>query len=243
MKNLFKFKIFVAVLALLTMFGAIDASAQTRKKRPVIRKSTVVRRTTVARTPVVRSYTVPSGQVLRARINDTLTSKTSRVGDTFTANVTEAVYSDSGAIVIPTGSTLTGRVNSVQAGQKGGKPGTIDVSFVALRTPNGTRRVINGTLTDLDAKNAKSDSEGTTSGGKMNNRKLIFIGGGGAGGALLGAAIGGGKGALIGGLLGAGGGFLGDRLTKGAEAEVKSGTEFSVYLNQAVSLPKFAEVQ
>ncbi|MGI8468042.1 MAG: hypothetical protein ACR2N3_06275 [Pyrinomonadaceae bacterium] len=241
MKNLYKFKIFVAVLALLTMLGAINASAQTRKRRPIIRKSTVVRRTTAR--PTVRYYTIASGQILRARINSTLTSKTARVGDTFTADVTEPVYSSTGVMVIPTGSVLTGRVNSVQPAQKSGKPGTIDVSFVSLKTPNGTRRAINGTLTDLDAKNAKSDSEGTTSGGKMNNRKLIFIGGGGAGGAILGAAIGGGKGALIGGLLGAGGGFLGDRLTKGADAEVKSSTEFSVYLNQAVSLPKFAEIE
>jgi outer membrane lipoprotein SlyB len=75
----------------------------------------------------------------------------------------------------------------------------------------------------------------------MGHRKVIFIGGGAAGGALLGAAIGGGKGALIGGLLGAGGGFLGDRLTKGPNAEVKSGTEFGVWLNQGISMPKFAE--
>lgn len=76
----------------------------------------------------------------------------------------------------------------------------------------------------------------------MKHRKLIFIGGGGAGGAILGAAIGGGKGALIGGLLGAGGGFLGEKFTKGEEAEVRSGTEFGVLLNQAISLPRFAEV-
>lgn len=242
MKNLLKLKIFGGmVLALFGLIGAIDASAQTRRK-PVIRRSTAVRRTTPAR-PIVKTYTVASGQILRARINSTLTSKTARVGDTFTADVTEPVYSSTGVMVIPTGSVMTGRVNSVVAAQKGGKPGTIDVSFVSLKTPNGTRRVINGTLTDLDAKNAKTDSEGTTSGGKMNNRKLIFIGGGGAGGAVLGAAIGGGKGALIGGLLGAGGGFLGDRLTKGKDAEVNSGTEFSVYLNQAISLPKFAEIE
>lgn len=241
MKNLFKFKFFVAALALFTLFGAIDASAQTRRK-PVIKKRTVVRKAVVTK-PAIKYYAVASGTVLRARLNNTLNSKTSRVGDTFTATVTEPVYSETGTMVIPTGSTLTGRVNSVQAAQKGGKPGTIDVSFVSLKTPNGTRRVINGTLTDLDAKNAKTDSEGTTSGGKMNNRKLIFIGGGTAGGAVLGAAIGGGKGALIGGLLGAGGGFLGDRLTKGSEAEVKSGTEFGIYLNQAISLPKFAEVE
>ncbi|MBV9242202.1 MAG: hypothetical protein JO314_09365 [Acidobacteria bacterium] len=73
------------------------------------------------------------------------------------------------------------------------------------------------------------------------NRKVVFIGGGTVGGVLLGGAIGGGKGALIGGLLGAAGGFAGDRLTKGPEAEVKSGTQFGIYLNQGISLPRFAE--
>jgi outer membrane lipoprotein SlyB len=76
----------------------------------------------------------------------------------------------------------------------------------------------------------------------MKHRKAIFIGGGAGGGAILGAAIGGGKGLLVGGLLGAGAGYLGNKLTKAAEAEVRSGTEFGVYLNQGISLPKFAEV-
>ena len=71
---------------------------------------------------------------------------------------------------------------------------------------------------------------------------LLSYSSGGAGGAILGGAIGGGKGALIGGILGAVGGFAGDRLTKGENAEVKSGTEFGVYLNRSISLPKFTEV-
>jgi outer membrane lipoprotein SlyB len=76
----------------------------------------------------------------------------------------------------------------------------------------------------------------------MKHRKMIFMGGGGAGGAILGAAIGGGRGALVGALLGAGGGYLGQKMTKGEVAEVRVGTEFGVYLNQSISLPKFAEV-
>jgi hypothetical protein len=240
MKNLLKFKVWVAVLALLTVFGGIDTLAQTRR-RPVLKKKTVVRKAAVVRPPAVRYYTVSSGQTLRVRLNDTLNSKTARVGDKFTATVTEPVYSDSGIVVIPVGSTLTGRIDVAQAARKGGKPGTIDVSFVSLRTPNGTTRAINGTLTDLDAKNADSDAEGTATGKKMKNRKLIFIGGGGAGGAVLGGALGGGKGALIGGIIGAVAGGITENQTKGGDAEVRSGTEFGVYLNQSISLPKFAE--
>jgi hypothetical protein len=242
MKNLLKLKLFVALVALFTAFGAVDAAAQKRtvRKKPVIRKATTVRKPVVT-TLAVRYYTVSSGQVLRVRMNSTLNSKTARVGDTFTVTVTEPVYAETGTLVIPVGSTLTGRVDSAQAAQKGGKPGTIDVSFIRLRTPNGTSRAINGSLTDLHSDDAKSDPEGRASGDKMKHRKIIFIGGGGAGGAILGGAIGGGKGAVIGGILGAGAGLLGERLTKGEEAEVRSGTEFSVYLNQAITLPRFAE--
>jgi hypothetical protein len=237
MKKLGKVSIFAVLLSLVTLSAAIDLSAQTRR-RPVIRKKAVVKRTV----PVVKLYAVARGERIRVRMNSTITSKTARVGDTFTANVTESVYSQNGVLVIPESSKVTGRVDAVVPARKGGKPGTIDVSFTHLRLPNGVTRRINGSLTDLQSDDAKSDSEGTASGDRMKHRKIIFIGGGGAGGAILGGAIGGGKGALIGGLLGAGAGLLGERMTKGEDAEVRSGTEFGVILNQPISLPRFAEV-
>ena len=237
MKRLSKIWMFAIVLSLIGVSTAIDLSAQTRR-RPVLRKKTVVRKATV---PAVRLYTVDRNERLRARMNSTINSKTARVGDTFTANVTEPVYSNNGVMVIPSGSRLTGRVDAVVPARKGGKPGTIDVSFTQLRLPNGIVRRINGSLTDLDSDDARSTAEGTATGDRMKHRKIIFIGGGGAGGAVLGGAIGGGKGALIGGLLGAGAGLLGERMTKGENAEVRSGTEFGVILNQPISLPRFAE--
>ena len=242
MKKLINFKFVAAILAMFFAFGSTDVLAQrkTVKRKPVIRKTTVKR--TVVTRPAVKLYTVENGSTFRVRMNETINSKTARVGDKFTANVTEPVYSNTGVIVIPVGSAVTGRVDSVRAAKKGGDPGTISVSFVDVRLPNGARRAINGSLTDLNTKNAKSDSEGTASGDDRKNDKLIFIGGGAAGGAVLGGAVGGGKGALIGGILGAAGGLLGERLTKGEDAEVKSGTEFGVYLNQSISLPKFTEV-
>lgn len=215
--------------------GASDTAAQ---KKPVLKKKT----TTVKRPVAVPVYTVDTGTIIRARMNSTISSKTAAVGNTFTSTVTEPVYSSTGVVVIPTGSTMTARVTSVKKAGKGGEPGQIDVSFVSVKLPNGAVRSINGSLTDLEAGKTKSDNEGTASGSKMKNRKIIFIGGGAAGGAVLGAMVGGGKATAIGAILGAGAGFLGEKLLKGPEAEVKSGTEFSVYLNQAIKMPKFAEV-
>jgi len=236
MKKIFNFKSLTAILAMLLAFGASDILAQ--RKKPVIRKKTTVRKTV---RPIVKLYTVSSGTTFRVRMNNSISSKTARVGDTFTTTVTEPVYSSTGEVVIPTGSTVTGRVDSVIPAKKGGDPGQIGVRFTSVRLPSGSSRSINGSLTDLDSKSAKSDNESVASGDKMKNRKIIFIGGGAGGGAVLGAAIGGGKGALIGGILGAAGGLLGERLTKGEDAQVKSGTEFGVYLNQAISMPQWKE--
>ncbi|CAN5480669.1 hypothetical protein BH10ACI2_BH10ACI2_08300 [soil metagenome] len=235
-RQIFGHKRLTGLLGLMLLFTVGAAVAQ----RPVLRKKTVVKRKVIAK-PAEPVFTVVSGTVFRSRMNSTISSKTARAGDTFTVTVTEPVYSSNGVVVVPTGSTLTGRVNTVTPAAKEGKPGAIDASFTRLTLPNGKSRLINGSLSDVTSGKTTSDNEGGVSGKKMNNRKVIFIGGGGVGGAVLGGAIGGGKGALIGGLLGAGGGFLGDRFTKGPEAEVKSGTEFGVYLNQGISLPRFAE--
>jgi hypothetical protein len=230
-------RILLSILTVVFVAGSMQVFAQAKKK-PVLHRKTVAKKAPV----VPKTFPVQSGTRIRVRMNETLSSKTARVGDRFTTNVTEPVYSNTGVLVIPAGSVVTGRVDTVTPAAKGGRTGRIGVSFMSVRTPNGYTRAINGSLTDLDSKSAKSDSESTASGDKMAHRKLIFIGGGGAGGAILGAAIGGGKGALIGGLLGAGGGFLGEKYTKGEEATVKSGTEFGVVLNQTAYFQRFAEV-
>lgn len=236
MKKLMKISVLPLLAAIIGSGLVMDTSAQTRKRRPVVRKAS-----TVKRAPAPRLYSVAAGKKIRVRMNDELSSKTAKVGDRFTTTVREPVYSTNGAIVIPEGSEIVGKVDSVTKAANKGKPGALDVSFVQVVLPNGTKRTISGSLTELNADDAKSDDEGTARGDRMKNRKLIWYGGGAAGGAILGAAVGGGKGALIGGLLGAGGGFLGERFTKGEEAKVESGTEFGIYLNRAVSLPKFAE--
>ena len=240
MKNLFSIRFLAAILGMFLALGAADTFAQVKKK-PVLRKRTTVKKKVIVKKPVIKLYAVPAGQTFRVRMNETLSSKTAKAGDTFTTTLTEPVYASTGVIVIPTGSIVLGRVDSVTPAKKGGDPGTIGVSFIQVTLPNATKRAINGSLTNLDTKSAKSDNEGNASGDDRKNDKLIFIGGGAAGGAILGAVIGGGKGALIGGILGAGAGLLGERLTKGEEAQVKSGTEFGVYLNKAISLPKFVE--
>ena len=238
MKRILNLKNIAAVMSLLMLLGVTGAVAQ--KKKPVLKKKPVVKKVVVK--PAEPMFTVDSGTVMRVRMNSTLSSKTATVGQKFTTTVTEPVYASNGAVVIPTGSVVTGQVDSVKQADKGGKPGELDCSFISVRLPNGRTRTINASLTDLTSGKTTNDNEGGVSGSKMKNRKIIFIGGGTAGGAILGAMVGGGKATAIGAVIGAGAGILGEMMMKGPDAEVKSGTEFGLYLNQPVTLPKFAEV-
>lgn len=196
---------------------------------------------TSAKKPVY--YTVKANQVLRVRLNEELNSETARVGDTFTATTVDPVYAGGGVEVVPQASTLVGQVTNVKRAGRKGEPATLDVRFVGLRLPNGAKRQLNGSLTDLDGGSGRSDNEGTVSAKKTSHRNAKFIGGGTAGGALIGALAGGGKGALIGGAIGAGTGLVGSRVKKGHEVKVKSGTEFGVILNRSISLPKYRAAQ
>lgn len=189
--------------------------------------------------PRIKYYRINTNDTFHVRLNDTLKSDESRIGDTFQTTVVDPVYSANGIELVPSGSIISGRVTAVQKARKDGNPGTLTVSFYNLRLPNGRATALNGSLTDLDAGNTTSDNEGTASAKKTSKRNVKFIGGGAGGGALIGAIAGGGKGAAIGAGVGAGVGFLAKKLRKGSEAEVKSGAEFGVILNRPVSLPAY----
>jgi hypothetical protein len=219
------------VLAIIVAGTVPEASAQTRRRGRRARRKVVK-----VVPPPIEYYTVPTDTVIRVRINEELNSGTARIGDRFSANVTEPVYAGGGVDVIPVGSKVWGRVTQVNRAQKR-KPGNITVAFDSVQLPSGRTALINGSLTTLQADNVNADNEGTVKGTSNRKRDAVFIGGGVATGAIIGAIAGGGKGAAIGGILGGALGTGARVFEKEKEAEVKSGTEFGVILNRSVSLP------
>lgn len=223
---------FLVLLAMLAG-SVMPAFSQTRRTRrnPRLGRYT---RPVPQRSPAY--YNVSADTIIRVRMEDTLTSRTARIGDRFRTTVVDPVYAG-GTEVIPAGSTITGRVTSVKRAERKSKAGTMGVDFVSVQLPNGTSRAISGSLTDVTGQNNNYDNEGQVTGRSSTKRNVVFIGGGAATGALIGAIAGGGKGAGIGAIVGGGLGAAGAVFSKGKEAEVKPGTEFGVILNRSLSLP------
>ena len=224
MRTLRSSYIFAALITLIVSGFAATAAAQKANPKPK---------------PKVVYYAIKSGTTIRVRLDQNLGSKTARVGDPIRATTVDPIYSSNGVLLIPDGSRVTGRVDSVTRAAKNGNPGTIGASFTSVTLPNQRRAAISGMPVPVGEGKNTMDGEGSVSAKKTSNRHLKFIGGGAAGGAVIGGIAGGGTGALIGAGVGAVGGLVGKNLSKGKEVEVKSGTEFGVYLGRAISLPRY----
>jgi hypothetical protein len=184
-----------------------------------------------------QDITLPPGTIIRAQMDRTISSRTARVGDTFTATVFEPVIVG-GQLAIPQGTQVQGRVTSVQPAERRGRSGMIAVEFDRIIFANGISRDIRASLTSLDPNEREQiDSEGRARGGSSTKRNVVFVGGGTGLGAAIGAIAGGGKGAAIGAGVGAAAGVLGTLLSKGQEAQVQSGYRFGVELEQPLRLP------
>jgi hypothetical protein len=202
----------VVLLALLST--SLPLAAQTKRR--------TVRRTT----PAIPQYSVAANSVIRLRMNDTLTSKNAKVGDTFRSTVVDPVYAK-GFVVIPQGSIVVGKVTAVQRAGRKSQAGSMNVEFTSVQLPNGRSYALNGSLTDSE----NTDNEGGVKGGSSKKRNIAFIGGGAVVGALINGAAGAG--------IGAGAGIAGALLSKGKEAEVKPGTEFNMIVNRALLMPEY----
>src|SRR5258705_3404628 len=173
--------------------GTVSPALAQTKHKPRVRRSSRATARRVVTPPVPVYYSVHAGQVIRVRMNQTITSENARIGDQFSTTVVDPVYSG-GIEVIPAGSTVIGQVSTVERAARKSRAGTIGVRFVSLRLPGGIARAINGDLTDATTETVNADNEGQVSGRSATKRNVVFIGGGARTGGLIGKIAGGGKG-------------------------------------------------
>ena len=206
----------IALITLATLFSsAVLVSAQ---KKPTLRRRTPVRRTTVA--PLV-----PVGTDLKVRINDTLSSKDSRIGDRFTATVIDPSRFDE--------ARLTGHISSIQKSGKIKGRTSMNLAFDSIEMRDGKRGVLHGYVTRVyGSDSGRADNEGGVESKSRTNQSIKRAGIGATVGAIVGGIAGGGKGAAIGLIIGGAGGAGSLAVQGSKELKIESGTEMLVHVTR-----------
>ena len=202
--------------------------------RPVVVQSTYDKTSDIARFDIQNGYepTVPvsngdfiigNGETLIAELNDELTTRNTRDGQTFTATVRQPSQFE--------GATIEGRVSNLERGGRVTGRSQMTLTFDTIRLRDGRSyrfagivdsvRTPNGDVVNVDNEGAVKDDNQTT---KTVQRAAI----GTAVGAIIGAIAGGGKGAAIGAIVGAGGGAGSVYVQGRDDLDLPRGTELRI---------------
>jgi hypothetical protein len=154
--------------------------------------------TLLASTP---SFVVPNDVALRIRLDDTLTSVDSSVGDPFSATVVDQGEYQNGRVY--------GHIAEIQLSGKVKGNTTMGLRFDRLVMPDGRRAPIHAEIVELyhAPSGEKVDVEGAIESGGRGRKSIEHTAIGAGAGALLGGIFGGGKGAGIGSIIGGVGGL------------------------------------
>lgn len=164
---------------------------------------------------------VPIGTDLKVRLNDSLSSKDSRVGDRFTATVIDPSRFDEGRVA--------GHVSSIQKSGKVKGRTSMNLAFDSIELRDGRRGVLHGYVTRVYGEGSgKADEEGGVESGSRTKQTVKRAGIGATVGAIVGGIAGGGKGAAIGLIIGGAGGAGSLAVQGSKELKIESGTEMLV---------------
>ena len=166
---------------------------------------------------------VPVGTNLKVRLNETLSSKESRVGDRFTTTVIDPARFNE--------ATARGHVSSIRKSGKVKGRTVMTLAFDSIEMPNGDRSTLHGYVTRVYG-GGRTDDEGGVESGSRTNQTLKRGGIGAAAGAIIGGIAGGGKGAAIGLILGGAGGAGSLAVQGSKELKLESGTEMLVHVTR-----------
>jgi hypothetical protein len=181
------------------------------------------------------NISLPAGTSMKVKLENALTTFSSKSGDPFSARVTEAVMLG-GKPVIPVGATVQGRVTKTSEPRRiAGKP-TIAILPETVVLPNGERYMLNAALVDTSVRNGTDvNNEGQFKGKGHDGKDMTEIGMGTGGGMLVGGLIGGGKGVLIGGGVGATA-TVAHWLSKRSSTMLPAGTELVMELSRPLAM-------
>jgi type IV secretion system protein VirB10 len=190
----------------------------------------------------VRTYVVPARTRVPLVLVNSVSTKTSEVGDRVYLQTSFPVASGN-RIVIPEGSYVTATITQLKRPGRIRGRGELYVRFDTLMLRNGVTRDFRGTVSATDGSQSQmAEREGTIQAEGTKGKDAATIAGGAGQGAVTGAVIGiagnsnRGEGAAYGSMIGAGvgatAGMIGVLLTRGNEVQLLRGTSLEMQLDR-----------
>jgi hypothetical protein len=136
---------------------------------------------------------VATGTRLAIRMNDELSTETSRPGDGFTATLSEPVLDATGAVIIPAGATVRGRVAGVAPSTRVGQTATLQLAFEAVSFGGGSyplEATVEQAAVQRQTRTSAAEQVGKVAAGAAAGAVLGRVIGGDRGGTIRGAAVG-----------------------------------------------------
>ena len=181
---------------------------------------------------------VPAGTEIRIRMQEPLTTRTHKVGDTFSARVIQNIAAGTDT-AIPTGVEVRGSISQlVRAGRIRGRA-RMNLHFKELRFRDGRVVPVDGRMASLVEPRKKSvpEEEGALAGPGEKGRDAGKVGTSSTIGALIGMIGGGKEGVAVGAATDAAVGAAGVLVTRGRDIVIPAGTEIVIRLSKDLDIP------
>ncbi|MDH3254533.1 MAG: hypothetical protein OEM62_06035 [Acidobacteriota bacterium] len=163
------------------------------------------------------------GKVFEVEFLETVSSRSSSVGDTFSGRLVQDLRAEDGTLVIPAGAKVIGKVTEVTPLKKVGGQASLGVEFTRIIAPTGEAVEIRASFVEMGADKRK------------DKKKII---GAAVAGAILGRVIGGkgGENAVLGAAVGAAAGTAVVARGEGKDAEIPAGETVALQLEEVVTV-------
>lgn len=173
-------------------------------------------------TPAPQPIVVPAGSPVVVRLSSSLSSGTSRTGQTFMGTLARPL-AVKGRTAFPAGSTVVGTVVDAKSRGKLKGEAILDLSLSSITVRGRAHPIATRILVNTEKGKGK--------------RTAATTGGGAAGGGLIGGIAGGAKGFGIGALVGGAAGLVGGAVTGNKQIELPAESVLTFRLSAPVKLP------
>jgi len=177
--------------------------------------------------PKPAPLTLAAGTRVPLTASDTISTRTAKAGDPFTATVSQDVKDATGRVIIPAGATVSGKITAAEPAPNPNATGKIELSV--------TNVTVRGASYAIDASVVAQDT--VMKGRGVTGADAAKVAGGAVAGALVGKLIGKkGKAAVIGGAAGAAAGAAAARASRDIDVVIPKGAAITIKLNAPLTV-------